>query len=1046
MHSHESHDHRGNGSGRPRPAPESSSTTWERRQDWSLALALFVLALVPRVLNLAAFLTIDEPAWVSRSARFAQALLRGDLAATFQTNHPGVVTMWTGSLGLWLYHWRHPAAGLSDFLAWAANSNNTPPADLLPFVRFPTGVLAALSVAAVYLLARRTFGRPIALLGAVFVALDPFFIAHSRVLHHDALGTLFVAVSLTSLVAYLTTDRRERFAALSGAAAGLAALSKTSSLFLGPFACAAFGLAVVAAWVMPAPGPEHRRRALVGAVRGGLVWIAAMGAAFFAAWPAMWVDPLGVPRRLLAGTASLVEAGHNQFFYGQVVTDPGPWFYPAIAAFRTTPFTAIGLAFAVIFSAVGFAGIIRSGLFARGVSSFAHCHPEGASFATEGSRARETMSPVVRLATSFFARETPRSQTTLPQGDSAQRKRRPARRDMPGRERSQFGALALYVFFVACFAAFITLSPKKQDRYLLPAFPILDLAAGVGWFGLLRLALLALRKYVRAPARVAANGTLLVAGLAGSLWIAAGQHPYYLSYYNALAGGTARAQQDLLIGWGEGMDMVGRYLNQKDTPESLTVAAVPNRTLIPYFRGTVTSYLTTTAPALAADYIVEYVDSVQRQGPDVALWQFLQDQKPEAVFRLHGLDYAWLYPGPRALTSTTPAFDVPVDGDFGGRLRLLGYSADATSRPGSLRLSLFWQARTPMAEDYAVSVRLLDAFGHRWAQQDGGLVGGQLPTRDFPMDRIARDERTLPLPPGAPAGDYRLQVLVYSTATKQDLAPALGRIVGPVSVTKQPAVAGELAPRTRLDLAAGDGLRLLGIDLPPGAVRPGADLSPVLFWAATRPVSWTVGLSLSGADGRAIGEAARLWSLAGGDALKDWAALSVPRDAASGTYTLTATVGSTRLPLGDVRIEGRAREFVVPRAIPHPGHASFDGKIAWLGYDLALPVGGPLRLTLYWQATAPMTDSYKTFVHVLGADGRIVGQRDVIPGGGLAPTQDWLPGEVVSDTLEIPLAADAPPADRVAFGWYDEATGRRLPVLDAAGPANADHLDLKVSP
>jgi hypothetical protein len=58
----------------------------ERRLDLSLAVALFVLALVPRMLGLDAFLTIDEPAWVSRSARFTQALLRGDFADTFPTS------------------------------------------------------------------------------------------------------------------------------------------------------------------------------------------------------------------------------------------------------------------------------------------------------------------------------------------------------------------------------------------------------------------------------------------------------------------------------------------------------------------------------------------------------------------------------------------------------------------------------------------------------------------------------------------------------------------------------------------------------------------------------------------------------------------------------------------------------------------------------------------------------------------------------------------------------------------------------------------------
>jgi hypothetical protein len=265
-----------------------------------------------------------------------------------------------------------------------------------------------------------------------------------------------------------------------------------------------------------------------------------------------------------------------------------------------------------------------------------------------------------------------------------------------------------------------------------------------------------------------------------------------------------------------------------------------------------------------------------------------------------------------------------------------------------------------------------------------------------------------------------------------------------VSIPKQPAAPDQLAPRTRLALPACEGLQLLGVDLPAGALQPGGILSPVVYWAATRPVSWTVGLRLSAADGRAVAEVTRSLSLSAGDALRDWPALLVPRDAPAGTYTLAAIVQSASLPLGGVRVEGRTHHFDVPKTIQHPGQASFDGKITWLGYDFAS--GMPLHLTLYWQAAAAITDSYKTFVHVLDPDGRIIGQRDLIPSNGHAPTTDWVPGEVLSDTMDIPLSPEATPnVDRLAIGWYSEATGQRLPVTDAAGQP-ADHLEFKVNP
>jgi hypothetical protein len=72
----------------------------------ALVLAALVLALwVPRALALDRFATFDEHLWLSRSANFICALAQGDYRNTFQREHPGVTTMWAGTLGLL---WRAP--------------------------------------------------------------------------------------------------------------------------------------------------------------------------------------------------------------------------------------------------------------------------------------------------------------------------------------------------------------------------------------------------------------------------------------------------------------------------------------------------------------------------------------------------------------------------------------------------------------------------------------------------------------------------------------------------------------------------------------------------------------------------------------------------------------------------------------------------------------------------------------------------------------------------------------------------------------------------
>ena len=56
-----------------------------------------------------------------------------------------------------------------------------------------------------------------------------------------------------------------------------------------------------------------------------------------------------------------------------------------------------------------------------------------------------------------------------------------------------------------------------------------------------------------------------------------------------------------------------------------------------------------------------------------------------------------------------------------------------------------------------------------------------------------------------------------------------------------------------------------------------------------------------------------------------------------------------------------------------------------------------LRLTLYWQATGRVNGHYKVFVHIMDEEGRIVAQSDAVPAYGEAPTETWLPNEVVID-------------------------------------------------
>jgi uncharacterized membrane protein len=183
---------------------------------------------------------------------------------------------------------------------------------------------------------------------------------------------------------------------------------------------------------------------------------------------------------------------------------------------------------------------------------------------------------------------------------------------------------------------------------------------------------------------------------------------------------------------------------------------------------------------------------------------------------------------------------------------------------------------------------------------------------------------------------------------------------------------------------------------------------------------------------------------------------------------------AVRLPEGGTLLElARFRQVFtlgVPRAMPAGGPikrefrhyrdqtvlgASLGGEVELLGYEMApveckaLFAGDDidncwLELLLYWQAQQEMLANYTVFVHVVGPDGQILGQRDAPPDRGAYPTQRWAAGEVVADPIRVPLPPDLPTGRlEVMVGMYRPDTGQRLSVLDDQGQPVDDKVVLE---
>lgn len=91
---------------------------------------------------------------------------------------------------------------------------------------------------------------------------------------------------------------------------------------------------------------------------------------------------------------------------------------------------------------------------------------------------------------------------------------------------------------------------------------------------------------------------------------------------------------------------------------------------------------------------------------------------------------------------------------------------------------------------------------------------------------------------------------------------------------------------------------------------------------------------------------------------------------------------------------------------------NFANQIELVGYELgarSYKPGETLRVSLYWRALAPMPESYRIFVHLVGPKDASAGGIDAIPARGAFPTVYWKPGDALRDDYAILISANAAP-------------------------------------
>ncbi|MFN8459547.1 MAG: hypothetical protein U0401_33690, partial [Anaerolineae bacterium] len=466
---------------------------------------------------------------------------------------------------------------------------------------------------------------------------------------------------------------------------------------------------------------------------------------------------------------------------------------------------------------------------------------------------------------------------------------------------------ALLLLFVLIYGAMMTIGTLKRDWYLLPVFPAIDLVAAVGltWAGQ---GLWQRWGAGRTSAGFAAVGGLAAILLAQAL-TALPAHPYYYTYWNPLVLGDRWAAAAVRVGWDLDLSAGAYYLNSKPHAEELRVATRSTRGFQQIFKGHTIRWVPE-QPWIQADYLVVRRNHLQREEIDPALLAYVEHLKIDHVVNIGGVDYLWVYQGPRAQYFAGPS-------TLAGKAILMGYNltqpAEGTHPNGTqsgaisnlqslvpgdtLTAKFYWhnQGITP-ADD--LFLQLVDANQYVWSE----AVAQPLPGFEkaaLTNKQLVESQLELLIPAGTPPGIYFLRSGVYSRSRQETLGYfTLASDGDKITVEKSSDVTSKtgLNPAHPLDAALSPQLTLWGVDLPDDTLFLSRPSWLTLYWqAGPQPgADYIIALQLLNQQGQEAaywlgrpvlsGYPTNHW--AAGEVVRDPWRLELPANLSPGAYSL----------------------------------------------------------------------------------------------------------------------------------------------------------------
>lgn len=413
-------------------------------------------------------------------------------------------------------------------------------------------------------------------------------------------------------------------------------------------------------------------------------------------------------------------------------------------------------------------------------------------------------------------------------------------------------------------------------------------------------------------------------------------------------------------------------------------------------------------------------------------------------------------------------------------MRLVGFGTPEITSDG-IAVYPYWYALQTAPPNLEVRWQLLNSAGQVVAQTETTPFYDVYAAHNWPANTLIDDAQMIPLPADLPAGSYQI---LMSPLRDEDDMPLFTTIAGAVTLD---APIAQSAPPHRLEVYLGDDVVLKGYDLRIAenlSLRPtflpqspdvalayaGESLAYTLYWELLQETDkpYVGFVHLTDRQGKPIVQRDQspgpvflpvaIWGV--GRLYPDDYMLTIPKETLSGLYQPQVGMYDwEEVDRFDVRIAGSEEindHYLLPpvkiinRAINPIGIAAgahFGDMAELLRYDIhnaegkdattSFPVkaGSTVTLTAFYRVENPTPVALTRFIQMRDAANQIVAQLDSEPQDGQNPTWAWVKGEVVQDTVYLPIPPETPPGEYVIYLGFYEPSGNfaRLPVSNRQG-------------